>query len=109
MTSNLTFAELSKANEERCRIFHEGGIEEWSREKWFNAVVGEVGEFATWAKKLDRGEITEIKFQYEAAKELADIVTYIDLLAQKLGVDLGEAVRWKFNEVSDRINSTIKL
>jgi len=37
------------------------------------------------------------------ADELADIVTYCDLLAQKCGIDLGRAVLEKFNRVSTRV------
>lgn len=35
--------------------------------------------------------------------ELADVVTYCDLLADQYGIDLGEAVREKFNIVSARV------
>lgn len=43
------------------------------------------------------------------ALELADVVTYADLLAARMDIDLGEAVREKFNEVSDRVKSRITL
>lgn len=45
----------------------------------------------------------------EIGKELADIITYADLFAARLGIDLGQIVRDKFNEVSDRVGSEIKL
>jgi len=35
--------------------------------------------------------------------ELADVLTYLDLLAATLGVDLGRAAAQKFNEVSERV------
>lgn len=35
--------------------------------------------------------------------ELGDVVTYCDLLADQYGIDLGEAVREKFNIVSARV------
>jgi NTP pyrophosphatase (non-canonical NTP hydrolase) len=35
--------------------------------------------------------------------ELADVVTYCDLLADQYGIDLGAAVREKFNIVSGRV------
>ena len=39
----------------------------------------------------------------DVAKELADVVTYLDLLAFRCGVDLGRATMDKFNEVSERV------
>jgi hypothetical protein len=41
--------------------------------------------------------------QKQIADELADVATYLDLLAEVLGVDLGRAVAEKFNEVSERV------
>ena len=49
------------------------------------------------------------KLQDRLALELADVVIYADLLAERLGIDLGAAVRTKFNEVSDRRNIDIRL
>jgi hypothetical protein len=43
------------------------------------------------------------------ADELADVLTYLDLLAATLGVDLGRAAAQKFNEVSERVGSTVLL
>lgn len=45
----------------------------------------------------------------EIGKELADVITYADLFAASLGINLGEVVREKFNEVSARYGSNIKL
>jgi hypothetical protein len=39
----------------------------------------------------------------QVADELADVLTYLDLLAAALGVDLGRAAVEKFNEVSVRV------
>jgi hypothetical protein len=41
--------------------------------------------------------------QKQIADEIADVVTYLDLLAHVLGVDLGRAAVAKFNEVSERV------
>lgn len=43
------------------------------------------------------------------ADEAADVAIYLDLLCYRFGIDLGEAVRRKFNEVSDRTGTDIKL
>lgn len=42
-------------------------------------------------------------------KELADVVIYADLLAARLGISLGDAVRKKFNEVSERVGSDVRI
>ena len=41
--------------------------------------------------------------------EIADTFIYLDLLAQSQGIDLGEAVRNKFNRTSDKLGCDIKL
>ena len=43
------------------------------------------------------------------AKEFADIVTYLDILAMRAGIDLGKATMDKFNEVSKRVGSTVRI
>jgi hypothetical protein len=43
------------------------------------------------------------------AKEFADVVTYLDILSMQVGVDLGQATIDKFNEVSERVGSTVRL
>jgi NTP pyrophosphatase (non-canonical NTP hydrolase) len=73
------------------------------------AVTGELGEYANMSKKLRRGDLTEEEFKQAASKELADVVTYLDILAMQLGIDLGEAVRSKFNEVSRRVGADVFL
>jgi NTP pyrophosphatase (non-canonical NTP hydrolase) len=45
----------------------------------------------------------------ELALELADVQAYLDLLARRAGIDLGAATREKFNIVSDRVGSDVKL
>lgn len=76
---------------------------------WFNALVGEVGEYAGWKKKYDRGDIDYTTFLEEAGKELADIQCYLAILAGVLGIDLGQTTIGKFNEVSGRVHSDVRL
>jgi len=105
MPPALDFDELRIANEQRCaELFHP--IEDWSPTDWGCAVAGEVGEACNLIKKLRRGEAIPVE---EIGKELADSVIYMDLLCTRLGIDLGEAVRSKFNEISDRRGSKVKL
>lgn len=78
---------------------------DWALSAWSNATLGELGEAANLIKKIERGDMTLNDARQELAKELADVQIYLDLLAFRAGIDLGEATRLKFNEVSDRIGA----
>lgn len=105
--TGLTFSQLRQANMARIPFFdHLPDLSDWSVAEWTNALAGEAGEAANFAKKLKRrdgGPENEAKLKAALAKELADVVVYADLCAARLGIDLAEAVRAKFNEVTDRI------
>lgn len=108
--SNLTFKQLRDANVERLSSSKYKICEQnWQPAHWVQALVGEVGEAANILKKVDRGDFSLESALPEIAKELADIQGYLDILAHKLGVDLGDATVSKFNEVSKRIGSTVRL
>lgn len=117
MTAPLNFDRLRKQNVSRCEdVFH--AIDDWSPTDWACAMAGEAGETCNAVKKLrrldddQRRNLTSATAQVlvaEIAKELADTIIYADLLAARLGIDLGEAVRAKFNEVSDKRKSGVKL
>ena len=77
--------------------------------QWSNAVCGELGELANLIKKIERGDFTLEEARPHLADELADVATYLDLLANRAGVDLGEAVRSKFNRVSERVLCDVRL
>lgn len=80
---------------------------DWSPSQWLQAVVGEIGEYANIRKKFDRGDIDELKFKELAGHELADAITYLDILAAQLGIDLGDVIIKKFNIVSNRVGSNV--
>lgn len=82
---------------------------DWTLSQWSNAACGELGEAANLIKKIERGDISLEEARPELAKELADVICYMDLLAHRAGVDLGEAVRSKFNEISDRVKAPIYI
>lgn len=91
-------------------------LNSWSRSDWFTAVLGELGEAANVAKKLNRvrdgipgNSETEAELRAALAVELADTFCYLDLLAQSEGVDLGEAVIEKFNYISRKIGSKLLI
>jgi NTP pyrophosphatase (non-canonical NTP hydrolase) len=104
----LTFAELREPNVRRCNEYFKT-CADWTPADWMTALTGEQGELANLLKKIRRGDFTLEEKREEVAKEIADVAIYLDLLASKLGIDLGKAVREKFNEVSDRRNCDIKL
>ena len=104
----MNFQLLNKANRERMATTeaYNKCRDEWSIADWSNALAGETGELCNWIKKIRRGDKIDLA---EVGKELADIVIYADLLAEQLGLNLGECVRSKFNEVSDRVHSSVKI
>ena len=117
-TNGLTFNTLRGANRARLPEFKnrkgepahtEADGSDWSDAQWCQAVLGELGEYANIRKKIDRGEFTMEEARPLLAKELADTVTYLDILAFRLGIDLGQAVMDKFNEVSRRIGCDIYI
>lgn len=108
----MTFAEFSAANRERSA--HPKGfnhpLHAWSTSDWFLAMMGELGEAANIAKKLNRvrdgipgnNERPE-QLHEKLRQELADTFVYLDLTAQSLGFDIGEAARDAFNSKSAEI------
>lgn len=114
LSNSLTFDQFRIANDARTPVFKNRKGEptnsgDWIPAQWFQAFVGEVGEYANWRKKYEHGDITHDQFMVEARKELADAQTYLDKLASCLGIDLGEATREKFNEISKRVGVDIFL
>lgn len=102
---SLGFAELRFANVARCeKAFHP--LASWSPSDWAMATAGELGELCNLLKKARRGEAVD---PLALADEAADVVIYLDLLCARIGIDLGAAVRRKFNIVSDRRKCDIKL
>ena len=108
---------LRLANVERCEeVFHP--LHDWSPTDWACAMAGEAGEACNAVKKLRRiadgtntakdpqNEIDAIK---AIGAELADTIIYCDLLAARLGLDLSVEIQSKFNEVSRRMKSRVRL
>lgn len=115
---DLTFAQLRRANVARLPQFKNrlGGPahsepdgSDWSLGEWCNAVLGELGEAANLIKKVQRGDIILDEARGALAREYADVVTYMDLLAFRTGVDLGAVVMEKWNEVSERVDVPLRL
>lgn len=113
----MTFAVLREANTTRIPRFrnkkgelcHNADGSDWILSQWSNAVTGELGELCNLIKKIERGDFSLEEMRNECAKELADVQTYLDILAFRMGVDLGQATIDKFNEVSDRVNAGVYI
>lgn len=106
----ISFYDLRQANTTR-QIEWEAGIE-FSLLYYGNALAGEVGEACNIIKKLEReasGHVGSRASKEALMEELADIIIYADLIAARLGKDLGEAVRKKFNATSMRYNLGVTL
>lgn len=127
-TNGLTFNTLREANKKRLPTFKNSKGQlahskadgsDWTPAQWLQALMGELGEYADKRKKFERGDLTVAEFTLEAEKELADVQTYLDILAMRCldepgfadkdGIDLGRATIAKFNEVSDRVGSNILI
>lgn len=101
MTNSLCFSVLRKANRARQQ--------EWpgsdKADEAFRAleVAGEAGEVAGAVKKYlraQRGIKGSTASLDDIADEIGDLIVSLDLLADALKIDLGIAVRSKFNATS---------
>ena len=115
---NITFETFSKLNRLRCE--NVGGfnhkLKDWSTSDWFVALLGELGEAANVAKKLNRirdgipgNKEGRKELNDKLRKELGDAFVYLDLLCQSLGFEIEEAAIEVFNAKSDEIGCSIKF
>lgn len=77
-----------------------------------NELAGEVGEACNVLKKLERERLGIAGSRAtvdELLEELADVIICVDLIAMELGIDLEDAVRYKFNKTSDKVGLETKL
>jgi hypothetical protein len=108
----LTFGHLRAANVSRAKRWHPefgNSDADWSGADWSNAMCGEAGEAANVVKKLRRyecglrniGDPPSDELLAMLGTELADTVTYADLLGAHYNLDLGFYIVDKFNVVSE--------
>jgi NTP pyrophosphatase (non-canonical NTP hydrolase) len=118
MKHSMTFADFSAANRTRSESPQGFGhtLDSWSLSDWMLAALGELGEAANIGKKLNRvrdgikgNKQTEAELRAAFREELADTFIYLDLIAQSQGIDLGEAVREKFDAKSREIGYSVML
>lgn len=113
MDGSLTIRFLQYINAKRAERWH--GLKSWSALEWAGAMAGEAGEACNAAKKLKRIEDGIANINLEDGRsltdaqnasaaivnEIADTVIYGVLLAERVGLDLEEAIRMKFNRKSE--------
>ena len=108
----MTFREFSEANLKRCESpsGFDHKIDSWSLSDWMTATMGELGEAANIAKKLNRvrdgiagNSQTPSELRSAIRDEIADVLIYLDLMAESLGFRLEDAVRDKFDRTSSKI------
>jgi len=109
---------FSAENKIRCESFQgfNHKLKDWTLSDWFVAFMGEAGEAANVAKKLNRvrdripGNVeTPSELKAKLAEELADAYIYLDLLCQSQDIDLARAVQDKFNKTSSKIGYPFRL
>jgi NTP pyrophosphatase (non-canonical NTP hydrolase) len=108
----MMFDNFSALNRKRCESpqgFNHA-LNSWSLSDWMMAVLGELGEAANIAKKLNRvrdsipgNNLTTEELRTALADEIADTFIYLDLLAQSQGFNLREIVCDKFNRTSQKL------
>ena len=114
----MTFHSLSIMNHARC-ISEQGfghSLDSWSLSDWFTATMGELGEAANVAKKLNRirdgikgNKETEKELREKLKREIGDTVIYLDLLCQSQNLSLANCVATSFNEKSEEIGAAQRL
>lgn len=114
----LTFERFSRINRERCES--ENGFNHklgsWSTSDWFLAIVGEIGEAANIAKKLNRyrdgipgNKMSKEELEAKLRQELGDVFVYLDLLAQSVGISIEDAAVEVFNAKSNELGCPIVI
>lgn len=85
-------------------------LQAWSLSDWMTAALGELGEAANIAKKLNRvrdgirgNTESEAELRERFGNEVADTLIYLDLLVQSQGLRLAEIVRQTFDAKSATI------
>jgi NTP pyrophosphatase (non-canonical NTP hydrolase) len=88
-------------------------LNSWSLSDWMTATLGELGEAANIAKKLNRirdsvrgNTETEKQLRESLRREIGDTGVYLDLLAQSEGFLLHDAMEEVFESKSKQIGYT---
>lgn len=114
----MTFKQFAAVNRQRCESVDGFNhvLSSWSTSDWFTAVMGELGEAANVAKKLNRyrdgipgNKEAEAALRDKLRQEIGDTFVYLDLLCQSLGFNVGDAAIEVFNAKSDELGCPIRM
>lgn len=97
---------LAVLNPVRCQAWNYT-VYDKSPLSWACKAAGEAGELCQAVAYFEDGKPGVTK--ETIAKEAADVIVYIDLLCARYGIDLCEAIKSKFDEVSDIVGSSVKF
>jgi len=111
MSKSLTFKKFSAAVRIRGKIFEEKIFKTgpWTESDYGCALGGEVGELQNFIKKRRRINYKGNKYKKECKHEIADVLIYLDTVANSLGFTLEECVIEKFNLTSKKNKINIFL
>ena len=108
----MTFTEFQELNARRSRetwqhdVSNSGQDSPWPWQNWALCVAGEAGELCNLTKKVLRGDFPLTDAKADLLRELADIITYADLMISSLNASTENVVLSKFREVSHRLGWT---
>lgn len=114
--SNLTFDQLRAANIVRLPQFknkhgenahRESDGSDWDFATWFMAIIGEMGELAQLRSAYEGNTIPKEMYENEVGKEIADVVTYMDILSLRALDSIPEVAQVRQDRAQDRLLSLI--
>jgi NTP pyrophosphatase (non-canonical NTP hydrolase) len=105
----MTFEEFTAANRKRCQESFGRPIDETSVTPMVLGLAEEAGEVSGAVRSMLGITKRKSKTAADVLDEIADVVQYADLLAACLGSSLESALVSKFNRVSERIGSPVRL
>lgn len=105
----MTFEELRAANRLRCERDFQRVVDVNLVPSMTLGLTEEAGEVAGAVRALLGMSGRKLPSLEAVADEISDVVAYADLLATSLGLRLEDIVAAKFNRVSERIGSTVRL
>jgi len=103
---------------ETIRLANQRRHEEWANGNEVSLafrgleLAGEAGEACNELKKLERERLGMVGGKTDITgptEELADVLICVDLIAMDLGIDLGDAVKAKFNKTSQKYGLAARL
>lgn len=112
-SEDLTFSQFSSANLAKTDLNYHP-LNEWGYTDWACAAAGEMGELLNEIKKVRRrGETPELTDSEKAkiAHEVYDTFVYLDLLVQRLGMNMCDILKeqWYENNTEKALRHLVHL